>query len=224
LAVLVLILFLTCIINLYFFSSRGRFTAALKKNLLFDISYRRLFYVFPNKFIVKGISVEDEYKRDLLVSERASVDTAVANFSLLKLLTEGEVVISSVNIYSTDINYNFLAKNFEKIRDFVLDMPQHDIILRFRDTVLDMTSKNDKFLNYVSTDFDLMLKRGRFFLKGQMRRYLYTAKGSIPYEEGKEPLNYELLFKILPEEIAIERIFLSGEKVYTQTWGKIRDG
>jgi len=193
-----------------------------------DISVGPVFYVFPNRIILKDITIKKEdlpLDRSTLIFPKMSVRFFFWDF----LFNEG-LHISDVTLFPSTINYyafsQFLEDNYQKILEIIRNSPGHDIKIRIKETLLDFDRKGNP--DYIAMEVSLVIQEDSFEGAGYFRADQYHVSSGnddkIQRIAKGWPLWYKWQGKIKSDGIAIDHFILKSENMYSKLWGSIHGG
>ena len=209
--------------NVILAKSKTKIILSVDKSFPATVSIGNVFYLPPNIVVVKNVSIRKQAAQKQSI---ATVPAVWIMLSLPRLLAKGQVLISGVNFYKPAIDYsefsNFLSDNFEKIAQFLKNLPKQDIKIFVKGAELAPTEGS------VSPDYTT----GNLFLKikgNSVSAICSVGKGlrAVVSQRGREikrltrypPLRCVFKGILTDSGISIKNLELAKEDFYIKLWG-----
>ena len=193
-----------------------------------DMSVGPVFYIFPNRIILKDITIK---KDDSLPSRSSLVFPEVAvRFFFWDFLFDRGLRVSDVTLFPSTINYyaasQFLEDNYQKILEIIRNSSGEDIKVRVKETLLDFDRKGNP--DYVAMELSLAVKGDSIEGAGYFRTDQYSDPNSGNDKDQHVvkgwPLWYKWKGQLKSDGIAFDHFILKSENMYSKLWGSVRSG
>jgi len=163
-----------------------------------EISVGPVFYVFPNRVILKDITIQKDNSSTLDRSPLTFPKTSVS-FLFWDFLFNGELHISDVTLYPSKISYHalsrFLEDNAQKILEIIRKSSGNDMRVQIKETLLDFDRVGNP--DYIAMELSLAIQEdsieGAGYFRADQYEFLSGNDGTIHRTAKGWPLWYKSL-------------------------------
>jgi len=193
-----------------------------------EISVGPVFYVFPNRIILKDIAIQKgnlPLDRFPLIFPKASV-----SFLFWDFLFDGEIHISNVTLYPSKVSYyalsQFLEDNAQKILEIIRNSSGNNIKVQIKETLLDFDRKGNP--DYIAMEFSLAIQKdfieGAGYFRADQYDFTNGKGGEVQRTTKGWPLWYKWQGKLKSNGVGIDHFILKSDSMYSKLWGSVHSG
>lgn len=223
-SVILLILFATVAFNIILDMSIDTMTKAVDKNFTYKISVGDIYFIFPNRIILKNVAVSEK-TLSRIPPRSFFIPTIRVEFSLLKFLLKQEFSVSKIGISKPVMKWvyfcDFLRKNYWEIVGIIKKLPRDDIRIDIKDMVFRLTPRQYG-ADHIAMDIDFTLKGDSILISGALSTGKYPAPDNKRNKEQQKKLRYKFKGNLKKGGFFIDSLFLRRDDLYSKLWGDIK--